>query len=169
MFPTARVDAVAPVYVIVKVTGPVEVVATEGALMLIVGGSLSTPKVADALDAGARFPAASDAVPAAMVIPSEPVPVIELMVTVAPEAVTLDTPMVPVAVPVVLKEIFAGISVEALAPPYVTANVTGPVEVFATEGAPIVMVGGETSYTTLVLFTIMAAFPAASIPLKSRS
>ncbi len=65
----------------------------------MVGAVLSTVKVALGPAAGARLPARSEAVPAAIEIPSEPSPVMPLMVTVRvrPEPETLT---VPLAVPV---------------------------------------------------------------------
>ena len=90
--------------------------AAEGEPMVGVGGILSTLNVVDAAEAVAVLPSASVAVPATMVIPNVPSPVIELIVTVAPAAVTADTPTVPSAVPVLLSVTFAGTSVEAVAP-----------------------------------------------------
>ena len=53
-----------------------------GAPIEIVGAVLSTVKVALGPAAGARLPARSEAVPAAIEIPSVPLPVMPLMVTV---------------------------------------------------------------------------------------
>ena len=63
--------------------------------------------------AGARLPARSEAVPAAIEIPSVPLPVMPPMVTVRvrPEPETL---IVPLAVPVSFRVMFAGASVLAL-------------------------------------------------------
>src|SRR5258708_1506275 len=69
-------------YVTVQLTGPMSVFVTDGALIWILGGVLSTMNVVLGPAAGARFPAVSDAVPAAMEIPSVPSPVIELSVIV---------------------------------------------------------------------------------------
>lgn len=80
-----------------------------------VGGVLSTTKVALGPAAGEVFPRMSVAVPAAILIPSVPVPVMPLMVTVrvAPEP---DTPIVPAAVPVAFNVMLAGARVLALNP-----------------------------------------------------
>ena len=71
---------------------------------LTVGAVLSTVKVVLAEDAGAELPAVSVAVPAAMVMPSVPFPVMLEMVTVLVVPVPL-TAIVPVAVLVVLSVI----------------------------------------------------------------
>ena len=72
----------------------------------MVGAVLSTMKVALGPAAGARLPARSEAVPAAIEIPREPSPVMLLMVTVRvrPEPETLS---VPLAVPVLFRVMFA--------------------------------------------------------------
>ena len=62
------------------------------------------------LDAGARFPARSDAVPDAIEIPRLPSPVIPLIVTVRVRPVPL-TPTVPLAVPVLFNVMLAGANV----------------------------------------------------------
>ena len=93
--------------------------------MLMVGGVVSTRKVALGPAAGARFPAVSEAVLAAMEIfrvpVPEPPPEIAEMVTVRvlPVPVTLT---VPLAVPVGVRVIFAGTKVldAKLASEYVT-------------------------------------------------
>ena len=73
--------------------------AAEGAAMEIVGAVLSTVKVVLGPAAGARLPARSEAVPAAIEIPRLPLPVMLLMVTVRVRPVPL-TAIVPLAVPV---------------------------------------------------------------------
>ena len=82
-------------------TGPS--VALAGAAT--VGPVLSTVKVALGPAAGARLPARSEAVPAAIEIPREPSPVMLPMVTVRvrPEPETLS---VPLAVPVAFRVMF---------------------------------------------------------------
>ena len=94
-------------------TGPADVEDAEGLLIEIVGAVLSTVKVALGPAAGARLPTRSVAVPAAIEIPSVPLPVMLLMVTVRvrPEPETL---IVPLAVPVVFRVMFAGARVLAL-------------------------------------------------------
>ena len=82
--------------------------------MLIVGGMVSTEKVALGSAAGARFPARSLAVPAVMDIPRVPFPLIELMVTLRVMPLTVSTDTVPVAVPVLFSFTFAAIKVLAL-------------------------------------------------------
>ena len=83
--------------------------------MLIVGETLSTTNVALGPAAGAKLPALSVAVPAAMVIPKVPSPVIELMVTVRLLPVPV-TAIIPEAVLVVFRVMFAGIRVLVLKP-----------------------------------------------------
>ena len=63
-------------------TGPLLVALNDGLPMAIAGAVLSTVKVVDADEAAALLPAASVAVPAPMVKPSEPSPVMLDMVTV---------------------------------------------------------------------------------------
>ena len=77
----------------------------------IVGGT--TVKVWDGPADGARFPAKSDAVPAAILILKFPVPVIFEIVTVKdkPEP---ETPIVPVALPVEFKVMFEALNVLVL-------------------------------------------------------
>ena len=72
-----------------------------------VGPVLSTVNVELGPAAGAKLPAKSEAVPAAIEIPSEPLPVISLKVTVRVKPVPV-TPTVPLAVPVSFKVMFAG-------------------------------------------------------------
>ena len=74
---------------------------------------LSTVKVVLGPAAGALLPARSVAVPAAMEIPSVPLPVILLIVTVRVKPVPV-TATVPVAVPVVFRVILPVASVLAL-------------------------------------------------------
>ena len=72
----------------------------EGALIVTVGGVLSTVKVALGPAAGALFPARSVAVPAAIEIPSVPSPVMleRVTVRVVPLPVTaIDAVAVPLA------------------------------------------------------------------------
>ena len=97
------------------------VLPTDGALSVTVGTVLSTVNVPLGPAAGATFPTVSTAVPAASEIPSVPLPVIPLIVTVrvAPDPVT---PTVPFAVPVLFNVMFPTASVLALkfASAYVT-------------------------------------------------
>ena len=94
---------------------------TDGAPITTVGALLSTVMVALGPAAGAAFPTVSTAVPAASEIPSVPLPVIPLIVTVrvAPEPVTATLPF---AVPVLFNVMFPTVSVLALkfASAYVT-------------------------------------------------
>ena len=94
---------------------------TDGVPIATVGAVLSTVIVALGPAAGATFPTVSTAVPAATLIPSVPLPVIPLIVTVrvAPDP---DTPTVPFAVPVLSNVMFPTASVLALkfASAYVT-------------------------------------------------
>ena len=62
--------------------GPPLVIVADGAPMEIVGAVLSTVKVPLGPAAGARLPARSEAVPAAIEIPRLPLPVMLLIVTV---------------------------------------------------------------------------------------
>ena len=93
-------------------TGPVRVALADGALMPTVGAVLSTVKVALAEDAGAEFPAVSVAVPAAMVMPRVPLPLMPEMLTVRVFPVPV-TPRVPVAVPVGFRVMLPVARVEA--------------------------------------------------------
>jgi len=88
------------------------VLVVDGRPILMVGGLLSTVKLALGAVAGARFPAISLEVPAARVIPRAPLPLMALMVTVRvlPDPVTATA---PVAVPVALRVISAGARVIA--------------------------------------------------------
>ena len=81
--------------------------------MLTAGPVLSTIKVELGPAAAAKLPALSDAVPAASEIPSEPSPVMELIVTVrvVPEPVTAT---VPEALPVAFSVTLPAASVLAL-------------------------------------------------------
>ena len=118
----------------------------EGALMLIVGEELSTMNGVLGPAAGALLPAGSPAVPAPMEIPSVPPPVIALMVTVyrVPAPLTLT---VPLAVPVLLSVMFAGVRalVIMLASEKVTVKLTSPPLVLETDGALIVTTGARLS------------------------
>ena len=84
--------------------------------MAISGPALSTVKVALGPAAGAEFPAASVAVPAAIDIPIVPLPVIPLIVTVLVLVPAPLTDTEPVAVPVVFKLIFPATNVTDVAP-----------------------------------------------------
>lgn len=85
---------------------------------------MSTVKVVLGAEAGFWVPAASVAVFAATVIPTVPSPVQLVSVTVGIAVVPFVTPMVQVAVPVVLKVIAAGVKFIVLAPVYVTVYVS---------------------------------------------
>ena len=164
IFPAAKVEPVAPEYVMVYVTGPVFAFATLGALIEIVGGILSTLKVVEALDAAVVLPAASEATPAATVMPNVPSPVIELMVTVAPVAVTPETPIVPSAVKVLFKVIFPAAKVEPVAPEYVMVYVTGTVFVLETLGEPTEIVGAVLSIINVEPLSVpVLELPAISV------
>src|SRR5687768_4492831 len=93
----------------------------EGADMLMLGAVLSTAKVLLGPAAGAKFPAVSLAVPAAMEIPKAPLPLILSLLAALPISLP-DTPIVPVAVPVAFKVMSVPLSVLALkfASAYVT-------------------------------------------------
>ena len=113
---------------------------------------VSTEKGVPGPAAGARLPALSLAVPAAMEMLNVPLPVMLLMVTVllSPEPWTLV--IVPFAVPVLFKVISPASSVFALkfVSAYVIVYVTGPLLVLATLGAPISIVGAMVSKITLL-------------------
>ena len=79
----------------------------------MVGGVLSTTKVALGPAAGARLPALSTAVPAAIEIPKLPLPVMSSMRTVRVRP-TPETKTTPLAVPVSFSVMFAGAKVLAL-------------------------------------------------------
>jgi hypothetical protein len=116
------VAPVKPVPVIVTLVPPA-VLPVGGLMTVTVGAGVpgATVKVVLALLADAVFPATSLAVPAAMVMPSVPVPVMLLRVTVrvVPEPVTAT---VPSAVPVLFNVMLPTASVLALkaASAYVT-------------------------------------------------
>ena len=80
---------------------------------MIVGAVLSTVKIVLGPAAGARFPAVSLAVPAAIEMPNVPLPVIPLIVTVR-VAPLQDTPTEPLAVPVAFNVTSPGANVLAL-------------------------------------------------------
>jgi hypothetical protein len=84
------------------------------------GWIVSTETVALGPAAVAGLPAASVAVPAAIDIPSVPLPVIPEMVTSRVVVSMMLTPTVPVAVPVVSRVIAVGSRLTELAPVYVT-------------------------------------------------
>jgi len=90
-------------------------------LIVTVGEVLSARKVPLGPAAGAKFPARSDAVPAAMDIPKVPLPAILLIVTVRVRPVP-ETLTSPAAVPVAFRVMFAATRVLALklASAYVT-------------------------------------------------
>ena len=75
---------------------------------------LSTVNVVLGPAAGARFPARSEAVPAAIEIPSEPSPVMLLIVIVRVRPVPLTPLIVPPAVPVLFRLMLATAKVLAL-------------------------------------------------------
>ena len=85
----------------------------EGADTLIVGAVLSTVNVPLGPVAGARFPAESLAVPAAIEIPKVPLPVMPEIVTVRVVPLPV-TPTEPLAVPVAFNVMSAVLSVLAL-------------------------------------------------------
>ena len=85
----------------------------DGAETLIVGAVLSTVNVPLGPAAGARFPAVSLAVPAAIEIPKVPLPVMPEIVTVRVVPLPV-TPTEPLAVPVAFKVTSAALSVLAL-------------------------------------------------------
>ena len=76
---------------------------------MTVGGVLSTANVPLGPAGPALFPTVSVAVPAAMEIPSVPSPVMPEIVTVLVLPLP-ETPIVPVAPPVLFKVMFAGAS-----------------------------------------------------------
>ena len=91
---------------------------TLGALIEMVGPVLSTVNVPLGPAAGAGLVAASVAVPAAILMPRVPLPVVPVMVTVRVVVPVPVTVTVPVAVPVGLfKVMFPVAKVTAVAPP----------------------------------------------------
>ena len=98
------------------VTGPAAVTGADGALMLTVGAELSTANDALGPPALARLPAASVAVPGAMVNPSVPSPATPVNVTVRVEVPDPVTVAVPTALPVLVIAISASDNVIAEAP-----------------------------------------------------
>src|ERR1035437_3633410 len=137
--------------------------------VMIVGDVLTTSKVVLGPAAGAVLPAKSEAVPAAMEMPSDPLPEILEMWTVLPRLgpVTLD--IVPVAVPVVIRVISVGARVigPTSAPPsgspYRTTYVTGPAEVELTDGEPMERVGEVVSCLAVGVEAAVLVLPAASV------
>src|SRR5438093_1129060 len=93
----------------------------DGAETLTVGAVLCSVDVALGQAAGARWPAVSLAVPAAIEIAKVPLPVMPEMVTVRVRPL-LETPTEPLAVPVAFRVMSAALSVLALkfASAYVT-------------------------------------------------
>src|SRR5215470_18855676 len=89
---------------------PVRVKVVEGEPMEMLGGVLSTVKVALGPAARAVLPTVSEAVPATMEMPIVPSPVVLVMVTVrvVPEP---EIRTVPLAVPVLFNVTSAGVSV----------------------------------------------------------
>jgi hypothetical protein len=90
---------------------PVLALTGSGLLEIIVtvdkvGTVLSTTKVVLGPAAAAKLSTLSEAVPAAIDIPSVPLPVIPLMLTVLVVFPVPDTPTVPLAVPVLFRVIF---------------------------------------------------------------
>jgi len=77
--------------------------------MPMAGLVLSTMKLALEPERGARLPATSRAVPAAMEIVRVPLPLMALMVTVRVAPMPLSTLTVPVAVPVLARVILAAV------------------------------------------------------------
>ena len=116
ILPEVRLTISAPEYVMLKVTGPVLVSVREGVPMLAVGGILSTLKVVPGPSPESVFPALSDDVPAAMVIPSVPFPVMLEIVTVGLLVVPLETLTEPLAVPDVLRVISPEVRLTLSAP-----------------------------------------------------
>ena len=92
---------------------PVIVLRAEGAPLGEMVG-VTAVKVADAADAGAKFPAKSEAVPATIEIPNVPAPVMPEMVTVYDVLVFSVKPTVPPAVPVALSVMLPGTKVLVL-------------------------------------------------------
>ena len=88
-------------------------IVADGALIVTVGGVLSTVKVLLGPAAGALFPAVSVAVPAAIEIPSEPSPVMPERVTVRVVPLPV-TAIDAVPVPVVFKVMLPAVSVPEL-------------------------------------------------------
>ena len=82
-------------------------------IVVVAATGCTTLNVADAPDAGAKFPALSLAVPAAIEMPKVPAPVIPEMVTVY-EVPEPDNPTVPLAVLVLLSVIFPSAKVLVL-------------------------------------------------------
>src|SRR5947207_1175561 len=90
---------------------PAAVTVGDGALIVTLGGVLSTVKVALGPAAGALLPAVSVAVPAAIEIPMVPSPVILERVTVRVVVSTVDTATDALAVPVLFKVMLPAASV----------------------------------------------------------
>jgi len=110
-----------------------------------VGAVLSTLNVLLGPAAGAVLPAVSDAVLAAIEIPSVPSPVILEIVTVRVVLPVPVTATVPLAVPVLFSVTLPATSVTVSAPVYVIVYVIGPLFVNDADGAPILTVGGTPS------------------------
>src|SRR5437762_3360744 len=131
------------------------------------GPLLSTVNVVLGPAAGAVLPSVSVAVPAAMEIPREPLPVMLESVTVRDVPVPV-TAIDAVAVPVVFSVISATPSVLALkfGSAYVTVYVTGPALVVATDGAPMETVGAVLSTVNVapLVGVAVTTFPGRSVP-----
>lgn len=118
--PFASVTLSAPVYVMVYVTGLLEDRESDGEEIEIVGAVLSTLNTVEGPAATTKFPAVSEAVLEAIVIPNVPSPVILEIVTVLVDVLeSTVTAIVPVTVPVVFKVMSLFESVTVSAPVYV--------------------------------------------------
>ena len=113
------VTAAAFVYEMVYVIGPVRVIVLLGELMETLTAVLSTVNVPLGPAAAAMLPARSDAVPAAMLIPIVPEPVMLEIVTVRVVVPVPVTENAPLAVPVLLSVMLPVANVTASAPIYV--------------------------------------------------
>jgi len=104
IFALLRLTVVAPMYVAVKVTGPVLVTAGEGAAMLSEGPVLFTVTVVVSVAESAVLPARSEAVLAAIARVNVPFPVSDEILTFFVVAVSAKTVIVPVTPPVAVSD-----------------------------------------------------------------
>src|SRR5213592_1562151 len=131
------------------------------------GPPLSTVNVALGPAAGAVLPAVSVAVPAAIEMPSVPLPVMLESVTVRGVPLPV-TAIDAVAVPVVFSVISPTASVLELkfVSAYVTVYVTGPELAAVADGAPMDTVGAVLSTVNVapLVGAEVITFPARSVP-----
>src|SRR5207244_3558495 len=135
----------------------------DGWPMAIVGGVLSTMKVALGPAAGAVLAAESAAEPASMVMPRVPSPVILLIVTTRLVPVPLSKLKLPLAelVPTKWTLVVERVLATKWASPYVTVKVIGPCAVMGADGWPMAIVGGVLSTMKVALRAAVGALLAA--------